>query len=68
VRSRKDLAMLLHLFIAEQFRTQRRFVAGVHFPRSGPAEARPQVAQVRGDGFAAHLQVRGLLRWIRICL
>ena len=68
VRARKGLAMLLHLFIAEQFRTQRRFVAGVHFRRSGPAEARPQVAQVRGDGFAAHLQVRGLLRWIRICL
>ena len=57
VQARKGLAMLLHLFAAEQFRAQRQLVAGVHFRRSAPEEARPDPAQVREDGLAVRLHV-----------
>ena len=40
MRAGKGLAMRSHLLAAEQFRTQRRSVAGVYFRRSAPAEAR----------------------------
>ncbi len=61
VRARKGFAMYLHPVAAEQFGTQRQLVAGVHFRRSAPAEARDDMAQVREDGLAALLHVRCLL-------
>ena len=61
VRAREDFAMLLHLFAAEQFRPKRRLVAGVHFRRSAPAEARACMVQGREDGLAARLQSGCLL-------
>ena len=64
VRARQGLAVLLHLFAAEQFRTQRRFVTGVHFRRPAPEEARPCMAQVREDGLAARPQDGWLLLWM----
>jgi hypothetical protein len=56
VRARKGLAMKLHPVGAEQFRTQRRLVAGVHFRRSAPAESRPYMEQIREDRLAVRLQ------------
>ncbi len=57
VRARKGLAVLLHLFAAEQFRPQRRFVAGVPFRRSAPEEACPCLAQDHKNGIAARPHV-----------
>jgi hypothetical protein len=53
--------MLVHLVAAEQFRSQRRLVAGVIGCRAISTEAGRQVEQVPETGLAAHLQFYGLL-------
>ena len=54
VRGCQRLAVLLHLFAAEQFRAQRRLVVGDLFCQAGSAEMRSQIEQGAENPFDAH--------------
>jgi len=57
VRARQNLAMLLHLVAAEEFRSQRWLVAGVLLAQAVSAETCPQMKQGPANDLAACLQV-----------
>ena len=66
MRTRQGLAVLLHLVVAEQFRSQRRLVAAVLLCRAFSVEACHGIQQVP-ENRLAHLQA-GLLFKSEPCL
>jgi hypothetical protein len=55
VRTRKDLAMLLHLTGTVQFRSKGQFIASILLCGVAPAKTRPHMEEGSANGLTAHL-------------